>query len=139
MTKKEEKKQYQNTIKAGQWAHQQNFIFIKLFIYYVFSVYSKPKHTYRIPFVQIWQVDFPIVIHKHRHFDLHIRCWLYECQRRIVWMCVHQPNTNWNMIGVVCERKNHLATFGCDSFRRTQFTSALVLTFVDNWNSSTKI
>lgn len=61
--------------------------------------------THRIPVVQIWQINFSIVIDKHWHLDLHVGCWLNIGQRRVVWMRVHQPNTYRNVIRIVCQNE----------------------------------
>lgn len=48
--------------------------------------------------MKIWQIDFAIVIHIHTDFDMHICCWFDIAHGCIIWMSVHQPYADWNII-----------------------------------------
>lgn len=61
--------------------------------------------SYRLPVVQVGQVDLPVVVYEHTDVDAHVCGGLHVAQGSILGVGVHQPNADGNVVGVVWRRR----------------------------------
>lgn len=48
--------------------------------------------------MQIRQVNFPILVHKHRYFNRHVRSGFHVANGSVLRVRVNQPNANGNVV-----------------------------------------
>ena len=56
--------------------------------------------------MQVWHIDFAIVINMFGNPYLHIRCWSNKNHWCIGRMSFQQPQGNWNVVNIALNRHN---------------------------------
>ncbi len=58
----------------------------------------------RSPIVQIRQIDLPVMVHVLWHLDQHVVRGFHITVRSWIRMCVHQPDTNRDVVSIICKQ-----------------------------------
>jgi hypothetical protein len=61
--------------------------------------------TYRYPIMEIRQIYLAILINIHWRLDLHISRRFHVTHWGIIRMCIHQPDTYWNIVCTTCTKQ----------------------------------